>query len=212
MIVSHERRVLFVHVQKTGGVTIEKTLLDRLPGAEKVPRLPGRRHARLGAALRAHPEVADYWTFGFVRNPWARMWSWYAMIQRRRETAVAGNEQVATRIERNAFWSGVLDDIPDFETFVMQGPTRFVRLGTPQIRYLRTPAKQADFIGRTERLDEDLARVCDQLGIPAPVTVPRHNTGSTGDHRSHYTAAMRERVGELYARDVRLFGYTFDDA
>ena len=203
--------MLFVHVQKTGGVTIEKTLIDRLPGAEKVSRLPGRRHARLGAALRAHPELADYWTFGFVRNPWARMWSWYAMIQRRRETATAGNTQVATRIERNAFWSGVLEEIPDFKTFVMQGPATFARLGTPQVRYLRTPTKQADFIGRTERLDEDLAQVCDRLGIEPPAAaVPRHNTGSAGDYRSHYTVAMRDRVGELYARDVQLFGYTFD--
>ncbi|MCY7396297.1 MAG: sulfotransferase family protein [Nocardioides sp.] len=211
MIVSHERRVLFVHVQKTGGITVEKTLVERLPGAVKLARLPGRRHARLGAVLRVHPEVADYWTFGFVRNPWARMWSWYAMIQRRQGAAEGGNSRVATRIERNAFWSGVLDDIPDFETFVMQGPDRFARLGTPQVRYLRTPQKQADFIGRTERLDEDLAQVCERLGLEAPPSVPRRNVGTTSDHRRHYTPAMRDRVGELYARDVALFGYRFDD-
>ena len=61
MIVSHEARALFVHVQKTGGSTLQTVLLDRLPGAENVAGLPGAKHAHLGAALEAHPELAAYW-------------------------------------------------------------------------------------------------------------------------------------------------------
>ena len=38
VIVSHPARVLFVHVQKTGGSTVQSVLLDRLPGAEKLGR------------------------------------------------------------------------------------------------------------------------------------------------------------------------------
>jgi hypothetical protein len=105
----------------------------------------------------------------------------------------------------------VLDEIPDFETFVMQGPDRFRRLATPQVRYLRTPEKQADFIGRTERLDLDLLEICAHLGIDAPAAVPRHNVGPSGGYHQHYTPAMRDKVGEVFARDVSLFGYRFDE-
>lgn len=210
MIVSHDRRVLFVHVQKTGGMTVENFLMANLPAAEKVTGLPGRKHARLEVALREHPELADYWTFGFVRNPWARLWSWYAMIQQRSDTAESGNDWVATRIERNRFWSGVLNDIPDFEAFVMRGPDLFPRMRVPQVRYLRTRARQADFIGRTERLDDDLRTICDHLRIEAPAVVPRNNASAGGDYRAQFTPAMRDRAAELYARDLEVFGYTFD--
>ena len=41
VIVSHPARVLFVHVQTTGGSTVQSVLLDRLPGAEQLADLPG---------------------------------------------------------------------------------------------------------------------------------------------------------------------------
>ena len=210
VIVSHAQRTLFVHVQKTGGITVEGLLLDQQPGAEKLKDLPGRKHARLGAALRQHPEVADYWTFGFVRNPWARMWSWYSMIQQRRESADAGDAWVTQRISRNRFWAGVIREIPDFEAFVMHGPELFPRMRVPQVRYFRAPGKQADFIGRTETLDADLRSIASRLGIEPPAVVPRENASRSGDYRTHFTPAMRDRVGELYVRDLEEFGYTFD--
>ena len=209
MIVSHPARVLFVHVQKTGGSTVQSVLLDRLPGAEKLTGLPGAKHAHLGDALRTHPDLAGYWTFGFVRNPWARLWSWWSMIGRRREMREAGNAWAARRIKRNAFWSGTLEELADFETFVMEGPERFPRLRTPQLDYLRTPDRHADFIGRTESFTTDFAGVCDRLGIAPPPEEPRRNAGPGGSYRDHYTPAMRDRVADVFAADVREFGYDF---
>ena len=209
MIVSESRRVLFVHVQKTGGMTVENVLRAALPDAAKVTGLPGRKHARLRAALREHPEYGDYWTFGFVRNPWARMWSWYSMVERRGEAADSGNEWIAQRVERNPFWSGVLSEIPDFEAFVLKGTELFPRLRVPQVTYLRTRDREADLIGRTETFAEDLARACERIGIPAPEATPRRNAGPGGDWRAQYTPAMRQRVADLYEPDLRAFGYEF---
>jgi hypothetical protein len=209
VIVSPSRRVLFVHVQKTGGMTVESVLREGLPDAAKVKGLKGAKHARLRAALRAHPEYREFWTFGFVRNPWARMWSWYSMIQARGAAAEAGNAWVAQRIERNAFWSGVLRQIPDFEAFVMRGPDLFPRLRVPQVTYLRDGDRVADFVGRTETFAEDLATVCERVGIAAPEAAPRRNAGPGGDWRAHYTAPMRQRVADLYARDLAAYGYEF---
>ena len=82
MMVSHEKRVLFVHVQKTGGSTIDRMLEEAIPDVAYLQGLRGGRHARLGPALKAYPELSDYFIFGFVRNPWARMYSWYSMMRR----------------------------------------------------------------------------------------------------------------------------------
>lgn len=211
MIVSRSQRVLFVHVQKTGGITIDTLLLERLPGAERIEGLPGGRHVTLEKATAAQPEVADFWTFGFVRNPWSRMWSWWSMVQRRGQAANSGrNPALTERVARNKFWSGAYAELPDFEAFVMKGPERFGRLGVPQVDYLRTTQRRADLIGRTESFDADLARVCERIGVELPPAVPHQNSGSTGDHRDHYTPAMRKRIGELFAADIREFGYEFE--
>jgi hypothetical protein len=209
VIVSPSKRVLFVHVQKTGGMTVENVLKAGLPDAQKVKDLPGAKHARLRAALREHPELRDYWTFGFVRNPWARMWSWFSMIERRGEAAGGGNEWIEQRIDRNSFWSGVLTETPDFESFVLKGTEIFPRLRVPQVTYLRAKDRTADFIGRTESFAADLATACEHIGIPAPEATPRRNAGPGGDWRAQYTPAMRQRIADLYEPDLRAFGYEF---
>ena len=209
MLVSASARALFVHVQKTGGLTVESTLLTLLPDAQLVRGLPDGRHARLGAALRAHPEYADFWIFGFVRNPWARMYSWHSMIQRRRGVAESGNSVVAEQIQNNKFWSKVAAEFPDFESFVMRGPDEFRRLRTPQVRYLESGQRKADFIGRTESLTGDLQGVLEHLGLPPLEETPHKNAGPSGDYRAAYTDEMQARVGELFAADVAAFDYRF---
>jgi hypothetical protein len=208
VIVSHQARVLFVHVQKTGGSTVQSVLLDRLPGAEKLAGLPGAKHAHLGAALDRQPELAAYWTFGFVRNPWARLWSWWSMIDRRDDQRETGHAWATRRIANNQFWSGVLE-LGSFEAFVLEGPERFERLRTPQLDYLRAGDRRADLIGRTESFGSDLARACARLGLAPPPEAPRRNAGPSSSYRDHYTPAMRDRVAELFAADVDEFGYEF---
>jgi hypothetical protein len=213
VIVSHPARVLFVHVQKTGGSTLQSVLLDRLPGAEKLAGLPGAKHAHLAAALERYPELGGYWTFGFVRNPWARLWSWWSMIDRRQGQRDAGHAWATTRIANNPFWTGVLD-LGSFEAFVLHGPDHFARLRTPQLDYLRAGDRRADFIGRTESFTEDLGRVCDHLGLARPPEEPRRNAqpqghGPGSSYREQYTPAMRQRVAELFAADLDEFGYEF---
>jgi Sulfotransferase family len=208
-MVSDSARVLFVHVQKTGGQTIEHLLRENVPDARTLSDLPGSKHATYRAALRAHPEFADYWAFGFVRNPWARLWSWWSMIGLREATAEGGNAWVAQRIRRNSFWSGVLEHCSDFESFVMKGPDRFGRLRRPQLAYLRAMGRRVDFIGRTETLQGDVGAVFDRLGIDLPPVAQRNASGS-GSYREHYSPAMRQRVADLYSLDIRTFGYQFD--
>ena len=190
---SDGQRVLFVHVQKTGGQSVEHVLRRHVPDVRKVTGLPGAKHATYRAALRAHPELAGYWSFGFVRNPWARLWSWYQMIERRKATAERGNAWVAQRIERNDFWSGVLEHCPDFESFVMEGTQRFDRLRRPQLDYLRDGDRQVDFIGRTETLAEDITTVGERLGFDPELD--QRNAGGGGDFRSHFTPAHASAGG-----------------
>jgi hypothetical protein len=93
---------------------------------------------------------------------------------------------------------------------VLRGPDDLPRVGTPQLRYLATPRRRADFIGRTESLVADVATVFAHLGLPEVEHVPRANASTPrGPYQDFYSDATRRRVADLYAEDVAAFGYTF---
>ncbi len=212
MIVSHSQRLLFVHVQKTGGTSIDWLLRDLDIGAEPLKGLPGTKHAKLRAALREHPPLRDYFIFGFVRNPWARLFSWHAMVLRRQELSET-SDYMADRMARNPFWLKVADDYESFEDFVLRGTEDIPRLRVPQLDYLVAPRRRADFIGRTENLDDDVREAMRRAGLgerAEEVLPPRRNAGPSGRFREHYTPAMVDRVAEVFATDIAEFGYTFD--
>ena len=147
--------MLFVHVPKTGGVSVEETVKEACPDARKA-RVPIGRHATLGKIIKHEPQVIDYWTFGFVRNPWARMVSWYSMISAwdRRHGPASGKPQDVkhgSMRDGNEMWRAAAA-YSGFDEFVMRGTEELPRVGTPQITYLRAPKheREVDFIGRTE--------------------------------------------------------------
>lgn len=207
MIISDAHRLLFVHVQKTGGVTLTNMLKEQLPDVRSV----SRRHAPLTKILRKEPELVDYWTFGFVRNPWDRMVSWWAMISNWRDWS----QRSGTPIEDkwNEMWRGA-SEYTSFEQFVTEGPESFANLRRNQIDYLhaelpkRGVSRRADFIGRTENLEADTAVVFEHFGLPFERAAHDNRSKRTG-YRDYYTPATRDRVAEVFAKDIAEFGYDF---
>lgn len=213
MLVSDSRRVLFVHVPKTGGVSVENTFLPIWPEARtKIESLRGR-HPTLENILAAEPQLADYWSFGFVRNPWARMVSWYAMIDswNRRRTNFANGIAGSRQPKRgNAMWRRAAE-YSDFEEFVLRGTDELPRVNAPQISFLRATGdlqREVDFIGRTESFAADLRRVQLELGLE-PVPAPHRNKSSHGRYQDYYSDAARKKVAEAFAEDIDRFEYTF---
>lgn len=201
-LLSAHARVIFVHVQKTGGQSIDQILRDALPDAHQ-PGNASLRHPRLQQILNKHPEARTYWIFGFVRNPWDRLLSWHSRILQR------------TEAEREAHkpWRVVQDEYPQFEKFVLRGldDDRLSYLRQPQVSYLRTRTRVADYVGRQEAFDTDVRAVCARLRIDPPAELPHVNDS---DHRRPayrdvYTPAARDRVAQVFAPDVAAFGYEY---
>ena len=201
MIVSDSHRLLFVHVQKTGGVTISRLLEEQLDDVRKT----STRHATLRKILADEPGLAEYWTFGFVRNPWDRMVSWWSMIHDWRTWM--NRKQIPLETRGNRFWQRAAE-YPDFETFVLRGPDDFRRVRRPQIDYLVTRDRRADFIGRTESLGDDAATALERFGLSA-AAIGRHNTSQRTGYRDYYNPTTRARVAEVFAKDLDEFGYEF---
>ena len=199
-----------MHVQKTGGNTVRGMLNGALPDPRN-PRGELPKHAHLGGILKAEPGLADYYVFGFVRNPWSRLVSWWSMIQDAKVNAEAGNEGAVERLRTNRFMRVVATSYDTFDEFVLRGPDDLPRLGTPQLRYLATPHRH----GRLHRPHREPRRRC-RHRLRAR-RAARGRGGAPGQRQHAARARTRTStprrpgaaVADLYAEDVAAFGYTF---
>ena len=214
MLISDTRRALFVHGPKTGGVSVGVAFERCCPDARsKAPGVdpPLGRHAPYERILRAEPQTIDYWSFAFVRNPWARMVSWWSMIQDwdREWGPSSGRPQGpdAVKMRGNDMWRAAAA-YTGFEEFVLRGTSELPRVGRPQVDYLRAPGRDVDFVGRTETFASDLEAVERRLGGD-PARVPHRNQSPHGGYRDYFTDVTRDRIAEVYAADLDAFGYRF---
>lgn len=203
MLISDSHRMLFVHVQKTGGVSIDRMLKAHIDDLRTVTS----RHATLSKILRTDPELHAYWTFGFVRNPWTRMVSWWSMIEKWNKFSGPRSGKDLSGRKLNAFWLAA-DQYHDFEEFIMRGPDEHRRLRTPQIDYLTARNRRADFIGRTETFNADFRAVLARFDLPL-IEPEQHNVSKHGSHHAYYNDATRKRVADVFAKDIELFGYEY---
>jgi hypothetical protein len=209
MLISDQHRFLFVHVQKTGGSTIDNNLTASLGDVRRIRE--AHRHAPLERLLQLEPGLTDYWVAGFVRNPWTRMLSWWRMVERFRDGADRGVERYLDHLQRNRFVAGIIENHPDFESFVLHATEEHPRLRKPQVEFMNAPqhGRNADFVGRQESLEDDLHAIYDHLGLEWVELQSVNIDPGRPDYRDVYTPATRDRVAELFAADLEAYGYEF---
>ena len=222
MFVSPATRSLFVHIQKTGGSSVEAAFhrvdptlrlsCESFAGsishrfAEHLWRwsipAPLRRRRHHHARSIRHELGAATWeslfTFGFVRNPWDRLVSWYSMCRQARH-------------QRSSFMTHVHDHIATFTEFVERAEVDPVLARTivPQLEYLEDEhnVMLVNFVGRYEALAKDLGAVADRLGVV--LSLPQVNSSRHPQYRQLYTTSTRDLVARRFARDIEKFGYDF---
>jgi hypothetical protein len=208
MRVSDSRRVLFVHVPKTGGSSIDRIFDTEVADSRRVA--DRARHATYRRLLSAEPQLADYWSFGFVRNPWARLVSWWTMVGRVFEQAEAGHVPSQEKIRKYpGAWLPEGAYRHDFAAFVLEATAEIPRVGRPQLRTLSADGRGVDFIGRLETFDRDVAVVREHLGLAPVEAVPHLNKSPHAHYREYYDDRTREHVARVFAVDIEEFGYEF---
>jgi sulfotransferase famil protein len=210
MRVSDASRVLFVHVPKTGGSTIDLIFDEEVSDARRVSER--KRHATYARLVKQEPGLREYWSCGFVRNPWARMVSWWSMGGEVFTRAEQGRERAVEHLRANPeHWAPFGEYRHDFRRFVLEGTVDVKRFGTPQLSWLATRrGRRVDFIGKVENFVHDVNVVRDRLGLPPAEDHPRKNKSTHGHYSEYYDDETRTRVAEVFADDIEAFGYTFD--
>ena len=215
---SAPREIVFVHIPKTAGTAVRSALVHALPdyrtvfdygpkstatseawrealaGADDPKALTGFRQALAevdGVLLAGHFEAFKYWNL-FAPE------SFIAVL---RDPV----ERVLSEFSHHRARYGYEDPI---EVFIERP-----RLRNVMARYLRgTDPRRFGFIGISERLERDIARLSDRLGVK--LKMPRTNIGIHDEVVAGHMKdeALRRRIRELNAEDQALYDFFLDRA
>jgi len=209
MLISHEKKFLFIHIQKTAGSSITQLLSKSIPDLSSYH---GTHDHAIWAKDNAEFVWSDYYKVAFVRNPWDRLVSWYMMI-----TQVSGSlvKQGDTH-NINKLWKYVLENSTSFESFLynctatiddQDGEKSFL---FNQLDYVTDNSGKiiVDFIGRFESLNHDALQMFNQLNL-SNIELAHYNASTRSHYQDYYTHATRRLIARRYERDIDFFGYCF---
>ena len=197
MVISHYTKSIFVHIQKTGGSSIEEALRKDDPTIESNAH-QGRRHmaAREMKTLIPADTWNTYFKFAFVRNPWDRLVSWYMMC--------------VQAPSMNNFSRYVKDNAATFDDFLTKTTTGMgERTTRNQLDYVTNDVGEiiVDFVGKYEALEQDFDTVRKKLNLTADL--PHVNRSTHDGYRKYYSDETRDIVARRFEKDIRHFGYEF---
>jgi hypothetical protein len=205
VLVSDSRKLVFVHIQKTGGITVHKLLREHIPDLHTILA----RHAFASRAMEELDNWDEYFKFAFVRNPWDRLVSWHSMIRDAEET----EQKPWHRLRRY-----VLDNSSTFEEFIRNCTDEVeIKEGIRysfaynQLDYVTDEegGLLVDFIGRVENFETDIRKVLDRIDI-GQRAIPHENRSSHKHYSEMYTPDTEMIVRERFKRDIEYFGYEFE--
>jgi len=200
MILNSQYKFLFVHVPKTAGQSLWR-LFPRTKKEHKFYRT--HIHAPY-FWLKERDIPEDYFSFGFVRNPWDRLVSLYSFSCQKtigpndpfdqEEVKAMGFEKWLYEYDsRMKVDSQYADDVPRFQE-------------RDQFWWV----DGCDFIGKFERLYEDAIYIHETVGMPIGEFI-HINESKHKDYREYYTPAMVDFVSRHHKRTIESMGYDFEN-
>ena len=196
---------IFVHVPKTGGLSISHAL--------------GGKSNKLSThtPLRCVPK-GDRVAFGFIRNPWARMVSLHRFLCQKSFKRTDNFDQEAIRQMGFKKWLMddqfimTEDDHPEGEPWVMKdhwrdpdGSSVSPMQRRPQMWWL----EGCDYIGHFEDLPHSFNKACELAGI-SNKSLPHINKTKGGLWRNEYDNESIEFVAHYFKPDIEFGDYSFD--
>ena len=179
-MINHNLKTIFLHPAKCGGASIRKVMFDR----DMDPHISAAGHVKL-----VGKETWDtYFTFGFCRNPFDRVVSFYCFRQQLRKDKRFADltfDKFINTIDR-------YKNLPEY------------RLQSTYFYYKNNPI---DFIGRFENYQEDFQKVNNKLGTDFPLI---HKKKTQRTHYSdYYNKQNINTIRNLYKEDLDNFNYDF---
>jgi hypothetical protein len=191
-----EKRVIFLHVPKTGGTTIKRLFgISQLDDPDPNIR-PSLQHltCKLLRQQIGSEKYDGYYKFSFVRNPWARIVSdyfWRQQLPKKRPVLPFPEfvRNVQKLVLENNYYEQEFGD-------------HFI----PQTCY----TIDVDDVFRFERFEEGIQTVATKLGVETgPVSAKESNPYDS--YWTYYDGVSRSVIHEIYREEIEQYGFEFED-
>ena len=147
-----------------------------------------RKHAELSTYNDEY--IKSYKLYGVIRNPYARMVSWWRWQMRNRKL----NEELFP-----------------FSKFLSQGDGWWGWRSMIDNYFHTTHACKYQFkFIRNEVLDDDFLNFCNDVGL-GEIILPRKNKTTHKHYTEYYDSDTRQVVAGRHAKDLEYFGYKFGE-
>lgn len=232
-MISHKHKCIFVHVPKVAGISIEQVFLNdlKLDMRNRMSLCLGvSTNSDIGPPVIGHLTIkeyldfhfidvdiySNYFKFGFVRNPYDRIYSFYKYLG---YSKLISFNVFVTKYLKKLFYN------PEMKYFF-----------APMWDYLSMENKLAvDYVGKLENIGEDIKEVYDKVNLPSNHKLPHANNSSEigalkkiklisriiekfpdilwnlnfqpDKTKKIYTKKMKEIVFNLYRNDFEKFNY-----
>jgi len=176
-------KCIFIHVQKTGGMSVRQAMHSCTGGAHESGPIESERHIGLPELLVAHPGIdTGRLVFGFVRHPLTWLSSRYHFARESGFEVQRKHRPSAAALWISSCWA------PTFSEFIERYLERFPGVATQEM-YRRLglwSGRPADRVGRLETLADDLPAYLAEAGetfdaAKVRAMQPVNTTTRTGD-------------------------------
>lgn len=189
------RRFFFVHVPKTGGMSVTSLFASGRGRTWRQELSPlnegiGIHDGVLKVQSKLGDRTSDFFSFAFYRNTWDWLFSLFRYIKR------TTNHPWHARVHKLSF-----------EDFVFDIAAEFYRPQKPLVAIGNVVAvsRLEDFANVEQAMKEILG----ELDIDTKRLKPKNAAPERSGYREQYTRAMAARVAEIYEEDIEFFGFRF---
>lgn len=196
--VESKRPFIFIHINKTGGTSISRSLRIRRNPSTPIATTKNHRTAVVTKCLVGEEAWNAAYKFTVVRNPWARLVSDYKYRIKTNQNEL-GTDTVP-------FDEWVRRTLQELDPRFYDDPVWYL----PQVDWLKEEdgVIRMDYIAKLENLAADFKVICNDLGIRARL---RHENATpfTKPYWNYYSDALQQTVGDIYREDIERLGYEF---
>ena len=206
-MIRHDLKIMFVHINKTGGSSIVRALnmlqvhlsvelifSENIDKDEQYKIWQGWEQGKRRTTYNweSLENIKNFWddyqTFTVVRNPWDRIVSdfFYCIKEGYIPQDSSFRDEVVYNKDNKERWKQ-----PCYDWLTLNGELK------------------VDNILRFENLASDFTQMCEQLNLPKGINLPHLNKTKHKHYSEYYDDEMKEIVAEKYANDIKHFNYEF---